>query len=77
MHGNEFGYDPFGLSRDSLGGAVRVARFLYRNYFRAQSFGIENVPGSGRVILVSNHSVQLPFDGLPLVTGGRSAGDCT
>jgi len=64
VHGNEFGYDPFGLSRDSLGGAVRVARFLYRNYFRAQSFGIENIPTHGRAIFVANHSGQLPWDGL-------------
>lgn len=64
VHGNEFGYDPFGMSRDSLAIAARFARFLYRNYFRASAFGIENIPASGRVLFVSNHSGQLPFDGL-------------
>jgi 1-acyl-sn-glycerol-3-phosphate acyltransferase len=64
VHGNEFGYDPFGLSRDSVKTAAMVARWLYRHYFRAEAFGIENVPASGRLILVSNHSGQLPFDGL-------------
>ena len=64
VHGNEFGFDPFGLSRDSLGGAVRVARWLYRNYFRAESFGVEHIPTSGRAIFVANHSGQLPWDGL-------------
>jgi len=64
VHGNEFGFDPFGLSRDSVRVAATVARFLYRHYFRAESHGIENIPSSGRVILVSNHSGQLPFDGL-------------
>ena len=64
VHGNEFGFDPFGLSKQNLKYAVTVARWLYRHYFRAESFGIENVPASGRVILVSNHSGQLPFDGL-------------
>ncbi len=64
VHGNEFGFDPFGLSRDSLRGVVRVARWLYRNYFRASAFGIENIPAAGRVLFVSNHSGQLPFDGL-------------
>jgi 1-acyl-sn-glycerol-3-phosphate acyltransferase len=64
VHGNEFGFDPFGLSRDSVRTAVTIARFLYRHYFRAESHGIENLPSSGRVILVANHSGQLPFDGL-------------
>jgi 1-acyl-sn-glycerol-3-phosphate acyltransferase len=64
VHGNEFGYDPFGMSRDSLKVAATIARFLYRNYFRATSYGIENIPASGRVLFVSNHSGQLPFDGV-------------
>jgi 1-acyl-sn-glycerol-3-phosphate acyltransferase len=64
VRGNEFGYDEFGLSRDSLKIAARFARFLYRNYFRASAFGIEHIPSTGRVIFVSNHSGQLPFDGL-------------
>jgi 1-acyl-sn-glycerol-3-phosphate acyltransferase len=64
VHGNEFGFDPFGLSRDSLRTVVTVARWLYRHYFRAQAFGIENLPAAGRAILVANHSGQLPFDGL-------------
>lgn len=64
VHGNEFGFDPFGLSRDSVRTAVTIARFLYRHYFRAESHGIENLPASGRVILVANHSGQLPFDGV-------------
>lgn len=64
VHGNEFGFDPFGLSKANLKYAVTVARWMYRHYFRAQAFGIENVPATGRVILVSNHSGQLPFDGL-------------
>jgi len=64
VHGNEFGYDPFGLSKDSFQHVARVARWLYRNYFRASAFGIEHIPAHGRVLFVSNHSGQLPFDGL-------------
>jgi 1-acyl-sn-glycerol-3-phosphate acyltransferase len=67
VHGNEFGFDPFGLSRDSFKTAAIVARWLYRHYFRAQAFGIEHLPPAGRVILVANHSGQLPFDGLVIV----------
>jgi len=64
VHGNEFGFDPFGLSRESIKSAVTVARWFYRHYFRATAFGIENLPARGRVLLVSNHSGQLPFDAL-------------
>jgi 1-acyl-sn-glycerol-3-phosphate acyltransferase len=64
VHGNEFGFDPFGLSRKSLEAAMTVARLVYRYYFRAECHGIENLPASGRVVLVSNHSGQLPFDAL-------------
>ncbi|MCX5741267.1 MAG: lysophospholipid acyltransferase family protein [Proteobacteria bacterium] len=64
VHGNEFGFDPFGMSREHVRGAVKLARWLYRVYFRAQAFGVENIPATGRMIVVSNHSGQLPFDGL-------------
>lgn len=64
VRGNEFGFDEFGLSKDSLRTAARLARWLYRNYFRAEAFGIQNIPATGRVLFVSNHSGQLPFDGL-------------
>lgn len=64
VHGNEFGFDPFGLSRDHVRGAAQVARWLYRHYFRATAHGIEHIPASGRVIFVANHGGQLPFDGL-------------
>ncbi len=64
VRGNEFGYDPFGMSRDSIRTAATVARWLYRHYFRAEAFGIEHVPTTGPLILVANHSGQLPFDGL-------------
>ena len=60
---NEYGYDPFGFHRDSLKYAALVAEFLYRKYFRCQTYGLANVP-HGRVLLCSNHSGQLPFDGL-------------
>ena len=66
VHGNEFGFDPFGMSRESLASVMSVARLIYRYYFRAETHGIENLPASGRVVLVSNHSGQLPFDALAI-----------
>ncbi|MDX2091495.1 MAG: lysophospholipid acyltransferase family protein [Kofleriaceae bacterium] len=64
VHGNEFGFDPFGLSKASFQRAARIAGWLYRNYFRATAYGVENIPASGRVLFVANHSGQLPFDGM-------------
>jgi 1-acyl-sn-glycerol-3-phosphate acyltransferase len=61
---NEFGFDPFGFHPDHLNVAARLARWLYRSYFRAKAHGIEHVPASGRVMFIANHSGQLPFDGL-------------
>lgn len=68
VQGNEFGFDPFGMSKDHLGTAMKVARFMYRHYFRAEAFGIENLPPSGRVVIVANHSGQLPFDALVIAS---------
>lgn len=59
---NEYGVDPFGFSLDYALAAVAPIVWLYKNYFRVEAFGVENVP-KGRVLLVSNHSGQLPFDG--------------
>ena len=67
VRGNEFGFDEFGMSRDSVRGVMRVARWIYRHYFRATAFGVEHLPATGRAILVSNHSGQLPWDGLAIV----------
>jgi 1-acyl-sn-glycerol-3-phosphate acyltransferase len=59
---NEFGVDPFGFSLDFSLAAIAPLVWLYKHYFRVQTHGIEKVPG-GRVLLVANHSGQLPFDG--------------
>jgi 1-acyl-sn-glycerol-3-phosphate acyltransferase len=39
-----------------------VVEFFYRYWFRVEVEGIENVPGSGGAMLVSNHSGALPPD---------------
>lgn len=59
---NEYGYDPFGFHRDDAKLAILLTRYLYKYYFRVETHGIENIP-QGRVLLASNHSGQLPFDG--------------
>jgi 1-acyl-sn-glycerol-3-phosphate acyltransferase len=59
---NEYGVDPFGLELEFARAAIAPALWLYRNYFRVQTHGIERVP-AGRAMLVANHSGQLPLDG--------------
>lgn len=59
---NELGFDPWGLSPREAKLYYSLARHLY-NYFRPEIHGIENVP-AGRVLLVPNHSGQLPLDGI-------------
>ena len=58
---NEYGVDPFGFNLDYALAAVAPFVWIYKNYHRVQTFGIEKVP-TGRVLLVSNHSGQLPMD---------------
>ncbi len=60
---NEYGVDPFGFSLDYSLSASAPFLWLYKSYFRVQTHGIEKVPKSGRVLLISNHSGQLPMDG--------------
>ncbi len=59
---NEYGVDPYGLDVEYLQAATAPLLWLYRKYFRVEAFGLDNVPGEGRVLLVANHSGQLPFD---------------
>jgi 1-acyl-sn-glycerol-3-phosphate acyltransferase len=59
---NEYGVDPFGFSVDFTMSAAGPFLWMYKNYFRVETTGLENVP-AGRVLLISNHSGQLPLDG--------------
>ncbi|MFL5274011.1 MAG: lysophospholipid acyltransferase family protein [Anaeromyxobacteraceae bacterium] len=59
---NEYGVDPYGLDVDYAVAAMAPFFWLYRKYFRVEVRGIEQVPTDGRVLLIANHSGQLPFD---------------
>lgn len=63
---NEFGVDPFGFDLKYALAAMAPFVWLYRRYFRVQTFNIDRVP-PGRVLLVSNHSGQVPLDGAMIV----------
>lgn len=56
-----YGVDPFGFDPEYLKKVAGLAVWIYRHYFRVQASGVSNIP-DGRVVLVANHSGQLPFD---------------
>jgi 1-acyl-sn-glycerol-3-phosphate acyltransferase len=58
---NEYGLDPFGFSLDYSLSALAPFVWLYQHYFRVVARGLEHVP-RGRVLIIANHSGQLPFD---------------
>lgn len=59
-----FGFDQFGLERESAILALAFIRYLYKYYFRVESDGVEHIPLNSRSILASNHSGVIPIDGM-------------
>jgi 1-acyl-sn-glycerol-3-phosphate acyltransferase len=68
------GVDPFGLDPQWAKYAVGVAAFFHRFYFRTIVKGIGKVPSS-RVLLVANHSGQIPMDGFMIAAAMFLDGD--
>lgn len=56
------GTDAFGMDPQWVKYGLSSVAFLHRHYFRTEVSGAENVP-EGRVLLVANHSGQVPIDG--------------
>ena len=59
-----FGYDPWGYNENLVKLGLGVAKLLYDKYFRVVANGLENIPKTGRVLIIPNHSGQLPMDGI-------------
>ncbi len=55
------GVDPFGQDPEWTKHALACVALLHRKYFRTDVFGAANVP-KGRVLLIANHSGQVPID---------------
>ncbi|MFN8161006.1 MAG: lysophospholipid acyltransferase family protein [Solirubrobacterales bacterium] len=54
--------DDWGRSERVISMVEPLLNFYYRYWFRVEVEGIENVPGEGGALLVSNHSGALPPD---------------
>jgi 1-acyl-sn-glycerol-3-phosphate acyltransferase len=59
---NEYGVDPYGFDVEYAIAAIAPLLWMYRKWFRVELHGIDRMPADGRVVLVANHSGQLPFD---------------
>lgn len=64
---NEFGVDQFGFDARILTSLAPLGIWLYRHYFRCETHGAQNIP-DGRMMVIANHSGQLPFDAAMIVT---------
>ena len=62
-----YGVDDFGFDPEYLKRVVPVFSWVYRSYFRCQTFGVENLP-DGPCFVIANHSGQLPFDAAMITT---------
>lgn len=58
------GYDPWGYNNEKMKLGLALTRQLYDKYFRVETTGIDNIPAEGPVLIVANHSGQIPIDGL-------------
>jgi 1-acyl-sn-glycerol-3-phosphate acyltransferase len=57
-----FGYDPFGMEKEAAVLAYAFARYIYKYWFRVESFGHQNIPLNGRALICPNHSGVIPVD---------------
>ncbi|GAC1618456.1 MAG: lysophospholipid acyltransferase family protein [Candidatus Dormibacteraceae bacterium] len=60
---DEFGFDP-----EYAESFLPAFRWIYHHYWRIETTGIENVPATGRALLVANHAGVLPWDGAMIKT---------
>jgi 1-acyl-sn-glycerol-3-phosphate acyltransferase len=60
--------DDFGFDREFTELLQPLAEWFYREYWRVDAFGVENVPAHGRALLVANHAGVIPWDGAMIRT---------
>ncbi len=54
--------DKYGYNLKTFARYEPIFQFFFEKYFKVNITGIENIPSSGPVILVGNHSGMLPVD---------------
>ena len=66
--GPDYEVDEFGFDAQWTESFLPVFLALYRDYWRVETTGVENVPSAGRALLVANHAGVLPWDGTMIKT---------
>src|SRR5438477_2946385 len=66
--GPDYSVDEFGFDAAWTEALLPLFGVLYRDYWRIETTGIENVPATGRAMLVANHAGVLPWDGTMIKT---------
>jgi 1-acyl-sn-glycerol-3-phosphate acyltransferase len=66
--GANYEVDDFGFDPQWTESFLSVFMVMYRDYWRVETTGVENVPATGRALLVSNHAGVLPWDGTMIKT---------
>ena len=66
--GAEAELDEFGFDREWTESLLPLFKWIYSSYWHVETTGVENVPDSGRALLVSNHAGVLPWDGAMIKT---------
>src|SRR5258706_1133549 len=66
--GADYTVDDFGFDAEWTESFLVLFQVLYRDYWRVETTGVENVPSTGRALLVSNHAGLLPWDGTMIKT---------
>lgn len=65
---NRYGIDPYGVKISTLSEVFSTLSWLYRHYFQVHVYNLENVPTSGRAMLVGNHSGGWALDAIMTMT---------
>ena len=66
--GPNYAVDDFGFDPEWTESFLTVFKVLYRDYWRVEATGVENLPATGRALLVANHAGVLPWDGTMIKT---------
>ena len=66
--GANYAVDDFGFDAQWTESFITVFKAMYRDYWRVEATGVENVPANGRALLVANHAGVLPWDGTMIKT---------
>jgi 1-acyl-sn-glycerol-3-phosphate acyltransferase len=66
--GPNYVVDDFGFDAEWTEAFLTVFKALYRDYWRVETTGVDNVPAAGRALLVANHAGVLPWDGTMIKT---------